>query len=87
MQDANWNVVAICDMTGTVQERYAYTPYGVVTVYDPSWEERSSGSFAWQYLFQGGRFEVLTGVVLFPKSGLFLLDRELDAMRPARIYN
>src|SRR5690606_8399421 len=29
MQDANWNGTAIADATGTVQERYAYTAYGV----------------------------------------------------------
>jgi hypothetical protein len=29
MQDANWNVVAICNTSAAVLERYAYTAYGV----------------------------------------------------------
>ena len=44
LQDANWNIVAVCDNTGTVQERYAYTPYGVVSYYDASWDVLSSSA-------------------------------------------
>ena len=32
-QDANWNVVALTDLGGSVVERYVYTPYGQVTVH------------------------------------------------------
>ena len=32
-QDANWNVIATTDMAGRLQERYEYTPYGEVTVF------------------------------------------------------
>ena len=32
-QDANWNVIAATDMGGRVVERYVYTPYGSVTVF------------------------------------------------------
>ena len=28
MQDGNWNAIAICDITGFVGERYAYSAYG-----------------------------------------------------------
>jgi hypothetical protein len=28
MQDGNWNTIAICDITGFVGERYAYSAYG-----------------------------------------------------------
>ena len=31
-QDANWNVVALTDLGGSVVERYVYTPYGEVIV-------------------------------------------------------
>ena len=34
--DANYNVTALVDSSGTVVERYVYTPYGQVTVYDAS---------------------------------------------------
>src|SRR5204862_5035079 len=31
VQDANWNVVALVNGSGSVVERYDYTPFGVVT--------------------------------------------------------
>jgi RHS repeat-associated protein len=34
LQDANYNVTAVTDSAGAVVERYAYTPYGEVTVLD-----------------------------------------------------
>ena len=32
--DANFNVTAVVNASGTVLERYAYTPYGELTVLD-----------------------------------------------------
>lgn len=32
-QDANWNVIGVSDLGGRVVERYAYSPYGQVTVF------------------------------------------------------
>jgi hypothetical protein len=54
-QDANWNVAAIIDTTGAVQERYVYDPYGSPTILDPNWNTRGIGSgslYAWVYLHQ-----------------------------------
>jgi hypothetical protein len=31
-QDADWNVTALVDSSGNVQERYIYDPYGAVTI-------------------------------------------------------
>jgi YD repeat-containing protein len=56
-QDANWNVTALVDTTGTVQERYTYLPFGQPTVLTPTWAVRASSSYAWVYFFQGGRYE------------------------------
>jgi RHS repeat-associated protein len=53
MQDDNWNVVAICDTSAAVQERYAYTPYGMVSFLDPSFGSIGSSAFSWNYLFTG----------------------------------
>jgi RHS repeat-associated protein len=64
-QDANWNVTALADTTGTVQERYVYDPYGQVTILAPGWEARGSSSFAWIYLHQSGRFDGITGLYNF----------------------
>ena len=38
-QDANFNVTALVDESGTVQERYVYDPYGRVTIYDDDWSD------------------------------------------------
>jgi RHS repeat-associated protein len=64
-QDANWCVTALIDTTGTVQERYVYDPYGTVTVLTPSWGTRGTSNYAWVYLFQGGRFDGVTGLYNF----------------------
>jgi RHS repeat-associated protein len=61
-QDANWDVTALVDTTGTVQERYDYTPYGAQSVLTPSWGSRSSSSYAFVYGHQGERMEFSTGL-------------------------
>jgi RHS repeat-associated protein len=61
-QDANWNVTAIVSTSGAVQERYIYDPYGQTTILDPSWNSRSTSSFAWVYLHQGGRYDFTTSL-------------------------
>lgn len=62
-QDANFNVTALINTSGVVQERYLYDPYGVATVTDASYVARSgnTSSFAWKYLHQGGRLDGTTG--------------------------
>jgi RHS repeat-associated protein len=64
-QDANWNVTAIVDTSGNVAERYVYDPYGNVSVLAPDWSPRATSSFAWIYLYQGGRFDPATGLYDF----------------------
>jgi RHS repeat-associated protein len=41
--DANYNVTAIANTSGTVLERYAYTPYGEVTVLDADFALDANG--------------------------------------------
>jgi RHS repeat-associated protein len=66
VQDANWNVTALIDNSGTVVERYVYDPFGSVTVLDAEWNERSSGSeYDWLYLHQGGRYDITSGLYHF----------------------
>jgi RHS repeat-associated protein len=66
-QDANGNVTALVNTSGTVVERYAYDPYGTVTVLNPTtWAPIPTGSaFAWVYLHQGGRYDAMTGLYNF----------------------
>ena len=62
-QDANYNVTAVVDGSGAVVERYAYDPFGSVTIYSPSYTVRSGGSsYAWQYNFQGLRHDPTSGL-------------------------
>src|SRR5260370_40951264 len=56
-QDANSNVTALVNSSGTVVERYVYDPYGQVTVLDGSWATRGSSSYAWRYPFQSYRYD------------------------------
>ena len=64
-QDANFNVTALVSVSGVVQERYLYDPYGTATITDASYTVRSSSSYGWIYLHQGGRQDAVTGWYLF----------------------
>jgi RHS repeat-associated protein len=57
MQDANWNVTALTSASGTVQERYAYTAYGVPIFLDAAFASRGSSSYQWETLFAGYRWD------------------------------
>ncbi|MCX5653082.1 MAG: polymorphic toxin-type HINT domain-containing protein [Planctomycetota bacterium] len=62
--DANMNVTALVNTSGTVVERYLYEPYGKVTIYDGSWANPSSTSaVSNEVLFTGHRLD--------PESGLY----------------
>jgi RHS repeat-associated protein len=64
-QDVNYNVTSVFDTSGTVQERFVQEPFGLVTVYDATWNVRSSSSVAWVYNFQGKRFDAVVGLYWF----------------------
>src|SRR5262245_32086466 len=53
MQDANWNATAIVDSSGTVQERYSYSAYGVGTVLNVSFGFQGASNFEWETRFGG----------------------------------
>jgi RHS repeat-associated protein len=65
-QDANWNVTAVINSAGAVQERYVYDPYGQASFLDPvTWAVRGGGpngtsQYAWVYLHQGGRLDLVS---------------------------
>lgn len=65
VQDANLNVTSLVDTAGNVVERFINDPYGQVSVLDASWNVQSSSLYSWRYLFQGGRFEGVTGLYKF----------------------
>jgi RHS repeat-associated protein len=59
LQDANWNVTALVDTSGTVQERYAYSAYGVPLFLNANFTPQSgnASAFAWETLYCGYRYE------------------------------
>ena len=62
LQDPNWNMVAIVDSTGVVQERYSYDAYGTVTFLTPAFAIRFASVFAWETLYAGYRRDGETGL-------------------------
>jgi RHS repeat-associated protein len=68
--DANWNTTAILNSGGTVQERYIYDPFGSPSFKDASYGNRSTSSFAWTHLHQGGRRSSPTGLMHFRNRDL-----------------
>ncbi len=64
-QDANWDITALVNTSGTVEERYLYDPYGAATILTGSWGSRGTSSYAWNYLHQGGQFDAVSGLYDF----------------------
>jgi RHS repeat-associated protein len=64
-QDANWNVTALVNTSGSVVERYVYDPYGAVTYLTATWGSLSGSAYAWHYLFQDGRQDQATRLYNF----------------------
>jgi RHS repeat-associated protein len=63
IQDANFNVTALADTSGAVQERYSYTPYGARSIHDGSFAARTSSSYAWDVGHQGLSHDIESGLV------------------------
>ena len=78
MQDANWNVTGIVDDSGSVQERYSYTAYGLVEFWSGSWDSLTSSTVANEYLYTGMPLDIKTVLYFFrlrflsPTVGAFL---------------
>ncbi|WP_238603038.1 RHS repeat-associated core domain-containing protein [Fimbriiglobus ruber] len=62
-QDANWNVVALVNGSSAVVERYAYAPFGAVTVLDGSYGARSGSSYGWTVMYQGMTRDIVSGLI------------------------
>ena len=74
---------AIVNASGTVEERYEYSPYGAVTVLSASGTLISGdvGAYGCQYLFQGGRQDLRDGALPLRAPRLQSAERHLDATR------
>lgn len=63
LQDAHYNIAAIADTNGVVQERYAYGSYGKREIFDASFGLRSSPSYQWAFGHQGLAHDGETGLI------------------------
>ncbi|MGL4422870.1 MAG: RHS repeat domain-containing protein, partial [Gemmataceae bacterium] len=63
--DANFNVTALFNTAGVVVEKYAYDPFGAVTIYDASNAIITASAYGWQHFHQGGRRDSTTGLYHF----------------------
>ncbi|MGC3967595.1 MAG: RHS repeat-associated core domain-containing protein [Pirellulales bacterium] len=63
LQDANWNVTAVVNAGGDVQERYRYAAYGMPTFLNANFTTKTfGGSYVWETLYCGYRWDVSTGL-------------------------
>jgi len=78
LHDCNYNVVALTNTSGAVQERYNYEPYGGLTIADASYGSRSATAQNNSLTFQGQRYDAESGLYYFrnrylsPVLGRFL---------------
>ncbi|MFW6169696.1 MAG: hypothetical protein ACODAD_04335, partial [Planctomycetota bacterium] len=64
LADANFNVTALMNTSGTVVERYLYTPYGEVTVLDGDFSSDADGKSDYNNttLYTGRTFDPAIGL-------------------------
>ena len=65
LHDPNWNVVALCDTSGVVKERYVYSSFGKTTVLNASFASQSPTTYSWNRLFTGQVLDAETGLMLY----------------------
>jgi len=65
--DANFNVTAVMNNSGTVLERYHYSPYGAVTILNDDFTPDDDGlsDIANPYLYTGRRLDAETGLYYY----------------------
>ncbi len=58
LSDALFNVVALTDDTGALQERFAYQPYGESQQLNPDYTSYSGTDYEWEYRFTGRELDL-----------------------------
>ena len=64
LQDANFNVVALTNDTGTIKQRFAYQPYGEPEELNPNFTTYTGTDYNWNYRFTGRELDLNTGLQL-----------------------
>jgi len=65
LSDPNWNVVAITNASGTVQERMRYDAFGKVTWLDAAFAVKAGTGFVWNRAFTGQVLDGETGLMVY----------------------
>ena len=60
LSDALFNIVALTDDTGAVQERFAYQPYGTSEPLNSNFTSYSGTDYHWEYRFTGRELDLET---------------------------
>ncbi|MDR2439632.1 MAG: hypothetical protein LBE12_09735 [Planctomycetaceae bacterium] len=61
LADPNWNILALCNTSGDVVERYKYDSYGKPTILDPDFIVKATSEFGWEYLYTTRQRDTETG--------------------------
>ena len=93
LQDASWNVTALSNNTGEVQERYVYSAYGIPTFLDADFSAPSTSSaFNQKYLYTGRSIDACSVLYLFryryldPSLGNFVNRDYLTSESVSNLY-
>jgi RHS repeat-associated protein len=65
LADANWNVIALTNASGVAQERYNYSAFGKVNIFDAALNVRSASSCSITRAFTGQVRDNETGLMLY----------------------
>jgi RHS repeat-associated protein len=65
LADPNWNVSAICNETGNIQERMKYNAFGKITWLNTNFGTKNGSDYNWNRTFTGQALDIETGLMLY----------------------
>jgi RHS repeat-associated protein len=65
LADPNWNVIAICDSTGSIMERTRYNAFGMITWLDANFNTKNNSNYDWNRTFTGQVLDCETELMLY----------------------
>jgi RHS repeat-associated protein len=65
LADPNWNVVALTNFSGIVQERDTYSSFGKFNIFDASFTPKSTSLLGLTRTFTGQTYDAETGLMLY----------------------
>jgi RHS repeat-associated protein len=65
LADPNWNVIAVCDSTGSVVERMRYDAFGHITWLNANFSVKNGSDYDWNRTFTGQVLDSEIGLMLY----------------------